>query len=74
MITQIDLVSLISEARDLGAIIRTKGSSHGDIEAVSIGKLPDGKYRRLGEPGAQWMPPVQAAELLRDLIRIEKED
>lgn len=73
MVSQAELRELISTARELGTIIRTKHDTSGDIEAVSVGKLPDGEYRRLGEPGAGWMPVIQAAELLRSTIHIEME-
>ena len=72
MIDDKELSRLVREARDIGTIIRTKHDATDCIVGVSIGKVPGGKYRRLGEPGTGWMPPIAAAERLRDIISTQQ--
>lgn len=67
MITNHELKTLVDRARAVGAIIRTKLENDW-IVGVSIGMVPGGKYRRLGDRGAGWMPPIAAAERLREII------
>jgi hypothetical protein len=67
MTSEDEVRELVDAARAAGAIIRTKTSA-GRIEAVSIGKAPGGEYRKLGEPGAGWLPVVAAAERLREIV------
>lgn len=68
MTDQAELKSLIAKLRDLGGIVRTKHDATGAITEVSIGKVPGGVYRRVGSPGAEWMPPIAAAERMRPLV------
>lgn len=65
MISQSELNDLIDRSRKLGAVIRTKLDASGCVSSVSIGKLPGGKFRKLGQPGSGWVPVIQAAEILR---------
>ena len=60
-----EMNDLINESRKMGAIIRTRLDDNGCIVAISIGKLPGGQYRKLGQPGTGWMPIIQGAEMLR---------
>jgi hypothetical protein len=68
VITNQDLEKLIVQARDIGCVIRTKHDRDDYIIGVSVGKLPGEPYRRVGDPGAGWMPPVQAADLLAAVL------
>lgn len=73
MVSDSELRGLILRARDAGAILRTKHDATDCIVGVSIGKVPGGEYRRLGEPGTGWMPPIFAAERLREIIHGHEE-
>ena len=67
MVTTKELEQLIVKFRMADGIVRTKVSD-GEITAVSIGMVPGGTYKRLGTPGAGWLPPVQAAERMREVL------
>lgn len=68
MIDNRDLEELVTKARDAGTILRLKRDSSMCIVGVSIGRVPGGEYRRLGQPGAGWMPPIAAAERLQEIL------
>lgn len=67
MTTQQELRTLIDQARERGAILRTRVDGDTILE-VSIGMLPPGPYRKLGAPGSGWMPLIAAAERLREFL------
>lgn len=71
MVSEKELKSLTAEFRQKGGICRLKIGDDGLIEAVSFGLMPDedsSKFRALGDLGAGWVPPIQAAERMRAAI------
>lgn len=71
MTTQSEIRKLVDDCRKRGAILRTRVAATGEIEAISIGKRPCGQYRKLGDPGAGWLPLIAAAEQMREMLQSE---